>query len=462
MSRVSPRAVLLVAIVAGSGCLTGSGPQIEPADATGGPPPVQQVGEDEVQSTSRPLENTTQSALVVRVTDANEQPIPKAFVSVVGTQASGPTNITGVVRFDALAEGPYRLRIDADKFTPAEVNVTLAKGEEKEIVVPLSPLPGLVEGGTGHFHDYWNGATEVAIFEDVPWDIKCVGNSCTNAQGRAVRNFAFPPGAIIFPGTGELEIQAKWSGTSAGPVRLAVGGPSQPYSDNYHDYAASGEKARFKVTALQTDQPHAQQSAWFIRMYEVITENTAFFQGPLVLSAKVFRGDYELPFDPPHPDEWKGASRARLAERVLHYGFVCNHYPNSGEQSCQAAAAAGYNGPAEAFFTNKVYNGASTLEVRLKLNTTTAMTAQSPAFHYVPRKPTSYSTTADAWVRAPDPTAEGSLYKWDLPVNPASWDPYYTKFTGWKYKITLADDRTMDTGVLIADMYLTVDAVKGP
>jgi quercetin dioxygenase-like cupin family protein len=78
----------------------------------------------------------------VQVTNLEGKTLPDVWVKASGpVDREGPTDSSGMVTFNNVTVGTYRLRFEHDKFTTLERDVTLAPGKPVRISVSLNAAP---------------------------------------------------------------------------------------------------------------------------------------------------------------------------------------------------------------------------------------------------------------------------------------------------------------------------------
>lgn len=201
-----------------------------------------------------------------------------------------------------------------------------------------------------HPHDYWGNQEEIVIadrhqvegFHHGYTVEKCTtgGLAC---PPRGAREVAIPidPEAdkptYVYPGTGKIEVSLDWEGantfnveptlcvTNSGNSPLAVGclarGQNQAYNAS-HTFSTPGETWTMEgeplISSQTWDVPHTLKSKWrFLLLAEQCAqEERGTFSAQCIpadidtfyFSAKIVRGDQDLPLDPPHLDYYGGAS----------------------------------------------------------------------------------------------------------------------------------------------------------
>lgn len=204
--------------------------------------------------------------------------------------------------------------------------------------VPFDPNSSL------HPHDYWGDRKQIAIAER--HEVEGFGQhyiteKCTSGRAcppRGAREIAIPidpqsdQPTYVYPGTGKMEVSLDWEGentfgvepvlcvTNSGQPAIRSGclswhDENQPFNAS-HRFSTPGETWVIDSDELLSpptwDVPHTLKSKW---RFAVIAEHCLQDQrGPLsthcipadidtfYFSATIFRGDEDLPLDPPHFD----------------------------------------------------------------------------------------------------------------------------------------------------------------
>ena len=398
------------------------------------------------------------ASLVVFVTDEFEQPIPDAHVALTGTDLFGETNETGVVRFDKVAPGKYDVHVTRDLYQPLAATVDVGKGLVTELTIRLVPEEGL-ESRRPHFHDYWGGQSEVTLFENAKWDISCVGYEYVCVKdgepSYGYHGFRFPSGSFVYPGTGEVQIKVTWSQSANPALGLFV---YYPKGNQKLVFAKSGDSFSIAANPERTDPPHVQTSRWFLVLDTQATNHQGAWIGPFQVSVTLRRGDYELPFDPPHPDYFGDRNSIRMDERNLSYGY--------------AMAATIVNAPGKTVYSFStylrfpegriVYPDADELVVRAWVNETAS--SDDLVFEFTPDH--SIATSGNPFRRyyLPPTSVQGLLHEWRIPLE-ADWvDDVYATQSKWGWLIhpdyITPVQGQYSVAAYVGDIHLVIDLVK--
>ncbi len=115
-------------------------PPAKPPQTT--PPPAKPPQTTPSPQPNRQTTNTARLALTVQVTAMDGRTIPDALVKASGpVDREGTTDPSGMVTFNNVAPGSYRLRFEHDGFITYEREVTVAKGGPLRVTVGLNAAP---------------------------------------------------------------------------------------------------------------------------------------------------------------------------------------------------------------------------------------------------------------------------------------------------------------------------------
>jgi hypothetical protein len=173
--------------------------------------------------------------------------------------------------------------------------------------------------GTGdrpHLHDYWQGKERVTLFDGevdpsqpdpFGWTFyRLYAEKQPMAGGVEWR---LPDGAIVFEGTGQLDLTATWSDPRVTSVGVAYRTPETPQYGPSQE-VASGAPLSIEVTPGMTDMPHMSTSRWGFFFSPGSAPGVAL--APFNLKVEIVKmRDVDL--FPAHPDLFEGKT-----EKVLH------------------------------------------------------------------------------------------------------------------------------------------------
>ena len=168
-----------------------------------------------------------------------------------------------------------------------------------------------------HVHDYWAGRERVTLldadFAVEPPDALVWGAQTTRFLGETAFGGAFvtfPEGAIVYEGTGRLDVTVTWSDPGITGMRFlhrhAGSGEIQPWTET-----PNGETVALDVTPGMTDMPHAQASRWVLLMAASGTPAVAIGSFHVQVDVVKTRDVAEWPA---HPDLWEGQQRVTIAD----------------------------------------------------------------------------------------------------------------------------------------------------
>ena len=173
--------------------------------------------------------------------------------------------------------------------------------------------------GTGdrpHMHDYWAGKERVTLFEGeidpsqvdpLGWTFYRMYAERQPMVGGA--EWRLPDGAIVFEGTGQLDLTATWSDPRVTSLAVSYRTPEGPEYGPFQEMA-SGKTLSIPVTPAMTDMPHMSTSRWGFAFAAGAAPGLAM--APFQLKVDVVKmRDVDL--FPAHPDLFEGQR-----EKVLH------------------------------------------------------------------------------------------------------------------------------------------------
>lgn len=122
-------------------------------------------------------------------------------------------------------------------------------------------------GALPHLHDYWQGRERVTIMdEDVEVDqFQAIGftffDLFMGTPGVGGTFFRLPEGALVFEGTGKMEILPTWTDATVTGAGLRY---RTPASEEFSPVAplASGTPIALEIAPEMTDMPHDKESRW--------------------------------------------------------------------------------------------------------------------------------------------------------------------------------------------------------
>lgn len=215
----------------------------------------------------------------------------------------------------------------ADAPPGADANVT--PGSDAPAALP--PDAERVDDGTRtdlghmpHMHDYWKGKERVTLFDG---ELEPDAQNMTFAtffqvvftQSAVVGGMQFylPDGAIVYEGTGVVELTASWTDPRNTGIAFVYQTPAEP-EWQFGGALPNGEPFALEITPEHTDMPHAKNSRWWFGFGPDSSPGT--LAGPFHLKIDIVRvGDVTL--FPAHPDFWQGAHELTLLD-ADHHGEV--------------------------------------------------------------------------------------------------------------------------------------------
>lgn len=199
---------------------------------------------------------------------------------------------------------------------PAASNETVSDG------TPLPPVDERVDDGTRldlghmpHLHDYWMGRERVTLFDDTVENSRFdpIDTFFTATVERSAKAgnlyWNLPEGALVYEGTGVMEITLTWSE----PTQTSVGVTYRtPGSAEWQPLAKveSGKALVIELTPDMTDMPHSKMSRWAFE-FEAYDSPGAFL-GAFHLKVDIVKMR-DIGLFPPHPQLFEGKP-----EKVLH------------------------------------------------------------------------------------------------------------------------------------------------
>lgn len=171
-------------------------------------------------------------------------------------------------------------------------------------------------GHMPHLHDYWLGKDRVTLFDDV---IDPGANEdpfqnllplLVDKEPKAGRTlWRLPDGAIVYEGTGSMEITATWEDPLVTSLAVATrAGGAAEFGEPLP--LPLGETVTIPITPDMTDMPHMSTSRWVFAWESADAPGAAL--GPFEVRIDIVRVDDVMMF-PGHPELFEGKS-----EKVLH------------------------------------------------------------------------------------------------------------------------------------------------
>lgn len=186
--------------------------------------------------------------------------------------------------------------------------------------VPMSADAGAVP----HLHDYWADRERVILFEG---ELEPTMDDAMNSTGywvfgerqAAVGGMAFdlPPGAIVFEGTGQMEVTATWSDPRT--TGLAVSYRTAASAEFSEPVPLTSAVALvLDVAPEMTDMPHQTTSRWGF-LFTAAPPGAAL--GPFTLSIAIVKMR-DVSLFPGHPDFFGNATELGLHDASHEFSQV--------------------------------------------------------------------------------------------------------------------------------------------
>lgn len=281
-----------------------------------------------------------------------------------------------------------------------------------------------------HFHNYWGLSDNIVLFDaevGIAPDVAVAGKTPKFGAGA----FAPKDGTIVPPETGRIVFTVTWNGTlperplnvtykAANMTAFLDAGPALP------------GPAEVAVLEPMADAAHTGESGWRFRIEAAPDERgVAVANGTVHVRAVAWLGR-PIIIDPPHRDQWNGASVVALGETAFEgraaktaKGFVVQ----SGATTTTSDAVLKLV-PANG---TVVPEGAASILVRLDW-TLTAPLPVAPAF--VVRWS---ETQTGAMGEAAKETGGATFQLYRIPVDSKSTDSPYGDRSTWTLALDLAD-----------------------
>ena len=170
-------------------------------------------------------------------------------------------------------------------------------------------------GHMPHMHDYWKGKERVTLYDDEvdpsavdPFQVgfALLVQKQAKAGGAA---WFLPEGAIVYEGTGLMELTATWSDPKVTSLSVSFRTPeSQAFLPPVK--LASGEALAIDVTPAMTDMPHSKTSRW--AFYFEAADSPGAALAPFDLKVDVVKMR-DISLFPAHPELFEGKP-----SKVLH------------------------------------------------------------------------------------------------------------------------------------------------
>ncbi|MBI2077760.1 MAG: carboxypeptidase regulatory-like domain-containing protein, partial [Euryarchaeota archaeon] len=322
----------LVLAVGLAGCL-GGGSTVVPNEETEEPSPTVETrytDEPELEKGTGAVEG------VVRDGDAALLPIGGAHVSFLGTNLFGATDKTGRFAFESVAEGTYRLRVDAPNFLPAEEDVTIQAGKRALLNITLYHPATKQANDKAHLHDEWGDETSKVLLDGrislqstqvkaaVPGGNPCVGNA-VDCFGSII----LPPDVSVPPGAVELEVVLNWAATGNAPKELALR-VTTTTNKTGSLFVARGPNDPFRIAFFpnEADPGHQRFTSWtfdvtarpYFLTYHLVHAAAAYVMPEVGVKVIAHKG--VVPYEPPHADRWGGADAIELVNDKAGVSFT--------------------------------------------------------------------------------------------------------------------------------------------
>ena len=187
---------------------------------------------------------------------------------------------------------------------------------------PLPPTEERVDDGTRtdlghmpHMHDYWKGKERVTLFDDdVAADeldpfmtgFQLLVQKQAKAGGAT---WFLPEGAIVYEGTGLLEMTATWNDPKVTSLAVSYRTPeSQDFLPPVK--MESGTALPIEVTPAMTDMPHSKTSRWAFEFAPADSPGATLASFHLKVDVVKMR---DIGLFPAHPELFEGKT-----EKVIH------------------------------------------------------------------------------------------------------------------------------------------------
>lgn len=284
-------------------------------------------------------------------------------------------------------------------------------------------------GHMPHLHDYWKGAERVTIMDDdVEVDqFTAIGftffDVFMGTPGVGGTFFQLPEGALVYEGTGKMEITASWSDptvTGAG-IRYRT-----PASESFAEVVplTQGSPLALEITPEMTDMPHDKESRWTFLLVPAQA-------GQAIVGKVHFKMDIirvrDIEMFPGHPELFAGEHTLTLFDGVAEsssqnfasmiVGFATQNQKESGVRSSKVV-------PMETM--------TMTANVTITSATSNVGTVSDVDFLY---KPAGSFRSMRAQVLSSDP--EAGVYQFAWPVEMQQTDSPYAKTSQWSFDLLI-------------------------
>lgn len=284
-------------------------------------------------------------------------------------------------------------------------------------------------GHKPHQHDYWMGNERITIMDhDVEVDhFNAIGftffDVFMGTPGVGGAFFNIPEGALVFEGTGKMEITATWTDPTVTGAGLRY---RTPGSESFSEVIPLTQGAPFAldITPEMTDVPHDKESRWSF----LLVPGSA---GQSVVGKVHFRMDIiqmrNIETFPAHPELFGGAHTLTLFDgaatstsqnfATMIAGFATQNQQESGVRSSKVV-------PMETL--------TMTANVTITSSASNVGQVSSVDFLY---KPAGRFGMERAQILSSDP--EAGVYQFAWPVASRETDSPYAKESQWKFDLWL-------------------------
>jgi hypothetical protein len=153
--------------------------------------------------------------------------------------------------------------------------------------------------GNAHRHDDWGEDTEKVIFED----------PVTAGSTTAAATYVNFKGAVVLQGTGRVDFFLDWVDPKDAVLPSTrtlywdmPGDNRTTVAQMYEHTFKPGENYTFEINPENADPPHYTRTVWSFRLTSSVDK----------LRFTIYRGDFCLPIDPPHYEQWGSDTQRTL------------------------------------------------------------------------------------------------------------------------------------------------------
>lgn len=373
-------------------------------------------------------------------------PVRTAHVALLGTRSATDADARGRFVLNELAAGTYTLRVDAFRFQPHEISVSVSVGAATRITLNLTHSDPRFAYEKPHPHGAdWGDETQLVV-QDVTW-VPFWGGVDDAALGG--QHWACPPlwqaceagvpidvQRTVLPGTRRVEIVLDWDPGLLGAETMGLTVFSERGWGRFLP-RPPGEPFRMPIWPNEADPGHQPFTSWIFRVelpgpwspsVPLVHAGTA-----VRFTATLHKGT--VPFEPAHRDFWGDARELPLVDHaLLRRPSIEDDVLAPGETLLDLPSVAyGWY----LFDEPRRFVPPGTVEIRGRLQWSGPLDPTSAVSWGLAYHPANLSPSSTAYRKATVTASTPTSIDFTIPLEPDEADGFYALLSNWWF---LVDD----------------------